>query len=416
MSFRTTWRVLAAVASIATGAALVRSVAFADDAPGTRIPRVLTVGLATGPSPHDDVDLGRTRRAKDRLPTSKLKLDWTANVGEEATLLVTKDAIVAVHQDTLAFDMQGRRLWAHGGGGSPLGAPAILADGTVVVLHTDGSVAGDGSGDSTRSFHASLVTPAKEETRGAGVLPLADGGFFVHWGDTLAWFDGEGRPRDTVHASVAYRFVSTVAVVGGAAYTSTAGGAVYRIKEPAEPAFVGSFGGTVGRVVAFGADALVAVVGGERIVSMSLAGGSLNVLGRVEVGERMDGALATARGRVCGAAVLGTQVYVECFEAGKPAAVVRAAVDTMPVVPVDAGAGAMISAAMERRALIIDDSWTVAYVSPRGPVLVKDGGAALRVGPWYCSGRSPEIVPAGAGSFLTLCGREMRKYTGEFSP
>lgn len=401
----------AGLVALAIGIVGTAQTAHAEEPQPPRLPRAIAVGSTSGPSPHAGVDLGRTNRARDRLPIGGMRLAWTAPGSDTGLALVTNSNIVLTGADLLGYDLQGKKLWGMGTEWQPVGVAGLLADGTVVALQPNGSV--DGVREGVLKFRRLASGPVREEQRGTGVLPLADGGFLAHWGDMLIWYDGEGRVRDSVRSVVAYRFGSPMVVLGGAAYGATLGGAVYRVREAADPAWVGAFGGAVESIAAFGADSLVGVVAADRVVALSTTSGAVTVLGRAESGERLGPALATTRGRVCTTARQAAQVSVVCFEKDKPGAVLRAPVDTLPVVMSDAGT----LVPFDTPALLIDDAFTVAYSSGRGSVVVRADGRLVPLVPWLCAGGGRSyIAPAGPGAVITSCGREMRKFTGDFGP
>jgi hypothetical protein len=251
--------------------------------------------------PTEHVDDRRTNASPEPLPGAGLRIVWSRQMPAMAhPPVVARDGTIIVlgqqgEATLINHDGTDRGRVAMGPG--PTSAPALLADGTLVALNAAGDLvgvrgtsvvfrahvapAGEGAvvepprmsrpfSRPRRSFGAEPAATARSST-----LPLADGGLVVARGHELVSVDCEGTIRSRA-SSPALLAVPLVATDDGVAFATDDGEVFeWNLRGSIDPVSArGSFGGPVDGVVV-GEDArhLLAVVRGNRLVSLDLRSG-----------------------------------------------------------------------------------------------------------------------------------------------
>ncbi len=278
---------MGATALVASGllaaAALWPRPALADRLDTSGIVRV-SVGRALGPAVSDRGDRNRTGRTTFALPTSGGEL-WRKNIGgpiDSAPLVDARGDVYVVSSlpDAWKLSGSGKEVFRAklGAAGAAVG-PALLGDGTLVVVTTSGNVLGVSSTGAIR-----FVTPLGLRGKEVESPPLAldTGGFVVAAGKQLITFAGDGSTL--ARAELPERAVGTLlATAAGAVIAFGEQGVVYEWTSPLQPRRVGTFGGSVRRTTGgapaasgaalSGPHTLLAVVDGKRVLSMDLRSG-----------------------------------------------------------------------------------------------------------------------------------------------
>jgi outer membrane protein assembly factor BamB len=276
--------VLAAVLPLGSAARGARA-----DVLDPSMPRTVVVGEPRGAAPGERLDPRRTGRARTRLPASPVEL-WrrhmSGNVDVPPVVDEAGDVIVALTiPEIVALGPDAKEIWrARLGNAAPTAPPAILADGTVVVVTGAGAVWGVRPGGVVR-FTTSLGVRGRDCD--AAPLALADGGLLVAAGSALVELDADGivRARGALEDRAPGAAAPTLDRAAGALVDSPSGalvtaesGNVYRFHPPAPPRKIGSFGGSTRRGALLADDrTLLAVADGRRLVALDLLTGAAHV-------------------------------------------------------------------------------------------------------------------------------------------
>jgi hypothetical protein len=272
---------LAAVAGLALAAAAPARADVID----TTMPRTVAVGAPRGAAPSERLDPRRTGRTRTALPTRAVEV-WRRHVNGniEVPPVVDEagDVIVALGiSEIVKLGGDAREKWRARLAASAAASPAILADGTIVVLTAAGVAQGFTPGGAPR-----FATPLGIARRDTDTIPLAlsNGGLLVAAGSTVVEIDADGvvRARATIEdrlpgASVPTPERAAGAVVEGpmGALITTVNGGVFRFRPPAAPRKLGALGGVPTRGAMLADDrTLVAVVDARRVVALDLPSGT----------------------------------------------------------------------------------------------------------------------------------------------
>ncbi len=429
---------LLALAAVAGGAALVSS-SHAQRIEGGHGLTVL-VGPPRGRSVAAGVDAQRSNASPTPLPTGSLRVAWTRQfrTPPEPPVVELDGAIVVVgdHGDTVVLNPDGTDRHHLQLGPGPMGAPALLTDGTVVVVNGDGEVLGVRSdvvvfrtravepvllggnafaGDPARirlpRVRPRVPTPPPRESMPTppSVLPLADGGFAVAADRALVSFDADGGVRTRMPSPVAVGS-PLVALRDAAAFVSEGQVFAWDLRGNVTRTPASFEGSVVLSLAALDERRLVAVVDGSRVVAVDVVNGEASVRA-TSPGGGFTGALAVARGVVYvqEATVSGTRVVAIATDGAlttlQPLLTTRG---TLPAL--DGGASLPV-----RTALLADPSGSLAYGTTDGHLGVTTPGAKVELGFLPCGVPAPSphggasaaaftaLVPAGPKAFVVAC-------------
>lgn len=251
----------------------------------TTMPRTVAVGAPRGVAPSERIDPRRTGRTRTALPTRAVEV-WRRHVNGniEVPPVVDEagDVIVALGiSELVKLGGDAREKWRARLVATAAASPAILADGTIVVLTSAGVAQGFTPGGALR-----FATPLGIARRDTDTIPLAlsNGGMLVAAGSNVVEIDADGvvRARATIEDRLPGASAPTLeraagAVVEGPMGTliTTVSGGVFRFRPPAAPRKVGSLGGIPTRGAMLADErTLVAVVDTRRVVALDLPSGT----------------------------------------------------------------------------------------------------------------------------------------------
>jgi len=380
------------------------------------LPRTVVVGAPRGAAPSERLDPRRTGRARTRLPSTPVEL-WRRHVnGNVDVSPIVDDAgdiyVALTVSELVKLGPDAREQWRAGlANAAAAAAPALLADGTVVVITSTGALWGFTPGGSVR-----FMTPLGLSRKDLDTVPLAlaTGGLIVAGGSTLVEIDADGvvRARATLDergpgagGASPERVAGAVVEGPGGALVTTTTGSVYRFRPPAPPRKVGSFGGIPVRGAMAADDrTLVAVVDGRRVVALDLPTGTTHVLS----GGMMFDAPPTLgpNGLVYASAQLGMLLGVDAAGNEKVHVLLDKA-QPPPLAPATMVGGAVTFVApadlKPSPPLVIDPSGRVAFVRPAGRAgLVTPEGKVEVVADRVCA--TPlAVLPGGEKRLLVAC-------------
>jgi hypothetical protein len=413
------------LAPIAIGATVYGAVAFAQRGDARR-PLTVVVGQSAGPAPTVRGDAHRDGLARDAFPRAPLKVDWRFNVGGgqiEQPPVVSSEAIIVVttHGDVVWVppDARDRNELARqtlGIAASSSSAPALLSNGTVVVVGGSTDAFAVGVDKNGLRFRTQLSGAFAGDNALDSVAPLAldDGGVAVATATEIALLDASGNVR--VRAPLPEPLVGPLLASGGPApssrrilavsrtgvvYAWAPGGANGR-----DVARVGSFLSSVqGGAVLTSDDTLLAIVGDARMMTLDVRQGLAVPLASF-VGGGYLGPVAFRRGVAYAmAGVPGRTFAIGIDSSGQE--VLRVPVATSNVATADGGVPSFV--VPPHVPVAVDDTGTLAFATPEGPVGVVDPAGVVTSIDGVCTrtlrnGRGvSSIVSGGPGAFIVTC-------------
>ncbi len=377
-----------------------------------RRPTTLIVGPSPGLAATVRGDAHRTGVVGAPLPRGPLHVEWRfAAGGIEQSPVVTQDAILVVstNGNVMAIGHDGSEKWHQslGVSSSSPSAPALLADGTVVVVAGVDAVAVGVQKNGVR-FRTPLVGSVNPS-----VTPLAmdDGGVAVATESEVALLDAAGnvRFRAPIPEPVTGPLLASSTPSGARVLaTSKATGVVFAWTPGRDVARVGSFGALIqGGAVAIDDNTLLAVVEGPRLMTLDLRQGVAVPLATFAGGSYFWPP-AFLRGVAYTMAGLPGRTFVVGVDlSGQERSRIPLPVVALPVT-VDAGLGPFV--APPHAPVIVDETGTVAFAAPEGPVGVVENGAVSTVTETVC-GRAfqnrravTSLASGGPGVLLVTCG------------
>ena len=388
-----------AIAATAAAVALAQRV-------DPRRPQTVIVGTSPGPATTARVDAQRTGLSRTTLPRGPLKALWRKPLGAaiEHAPLVTDDQIIIVTSrgevQWLGLDgaEQAKVFLALGA----TGAPALLADGTVVVVTSGGEAVGVRK--SGLRFRVQLGGDRTLTARTVSVA-LPDGGVGVATGGELSVLDAEGNVR--ARATAPEPPQGPLLTSEGRILFTSGTGVVYGWLAGRDVTRLGGFGGAVdGGMVLDGPRTALAVVDGSRLVSLDLQNGA--PIPRISLpGGAFLGPPAVRGGVAYLLAMVPGRTFVVGID-GSGQEVLRTLVtSSLPAIPTgDAGAALTIPS---HTGVLVDPTGTVAYAAPEGGLgIVDPAGVVAPVADPICrpsakSGGVAGLAPAGNGTFIVAC-------------
>lgn len=388
----------------------------------------VVVGMPRGHAVGERGDPYRSGRAKDPLPTSAGEI-WRKQLGTsiDGAALVDDagNVLVASQFDLVKISASGRELWrARVGTSTVVSSPALLADGSVVVLTQSGrlvSVASDGS----LRFTSDLSIRGRDVE--VAPLPTASGTVVVGAGRSLLEVSGDGGIK--ARAELPETAVGALVLGPNGVLATGESGAVYEWKTPQQPRKIGSFGGSVkrpnGSVASAGGAVLsgtklFAVVDNKRVVAVDVRTGAASVRssasplglgfeGPPAVGKTGTLYVGTAAGFVVGLDGAGDEVFsaaaernVVAADAGAPVAALLpphygggygyGGYGYQPVPQITNGPGP-----------IVDGDGRVAFARYGGRVGVADAAGAVSIGAERLCGTPVGLQPGGRDRFVVTC-------------
>lgn len=388
-----------AIAATAAAVALAQRV-------DPRRPQTVIVGTSPGPATTARVDAERTGLSRTTLPRGPLKAVWRKPLGSaiEHAPLVTDDQIIVVTSrgevQWIGLDgaEQAKVFLALGA----TGAPALLADGTIVVVTSGGEAVGV-----RKSGLRFRVQLGGDRSLTGRTIPLAlpDGGVVVAAGGDLVVLDAEGNVRARATAPEPPQG-PLLASEGRILFTS-ATGVVYGWIAGRDVTRIGGFGGPVdGGMALDGPHSALAVVDGARLVALdlqngapvpriSLPGGAFLGPPAVRAGVAYMLAMVPGRTFVVGIDGSGQEVLRTVVTSSVPAAT-----------SADAGTGLTIAS---HTGVLVDPTGTIAYAAPEGAIGIVDPAGVMAPVPdpictrSFKSGGVAGLAPAGNGTFVVAC-------------
>ncbi len=380
-----------------------------------RRPTTLIVGPSPGLATTVRGDAHRTGLVTAPLPRAPLHVEWRfAAGGIDQPPLVTSDAILVVstNGNVMAIGHDGSEKWHQslGVSSSTPSGPALLADGTVVVVAGTEAVAVGVQKNGVR-FRTPLVGSVNPT-----VTPLAmdDGGVVVASESEMALLDSSGNVRfraplpEPAGGSLIASAPSTAGLGPRVLAVSKSSGVVFAWTPGRDVARVGSFGAKVeGGAVATDENTLLAVVEGPRLMTLDLRQG-LAVPLSTFAGGSYFWPPAYRRGVAYTMAGLPGRTFAVGVDAAGQETLRVPVATSMPIIG-DAGIGPYT--APPHAPVIIDDTGTIAFAAPEGPVGVVDpAGVVSSVTETVCGrafqGRRAvtSVSSGGPGVLLVTCG------------
>ncbi len=399
----------------------------------------LTIGQSTGPAPTVRQDARRDGLAHDALPRGPLRVAWRYATGGgqvDQPLVVSSDAIVVVtsHGDVVWLapdageghgELARQSIGIAATGSSP---PALLADGTVVVVGGSGEALAVGVDKNGPRFRTQLAgSPSGEGLDAVGPLALDDGGVVVATASEIVVLDASGNVR--TRAALPEALVGPLMASDGKIVAVARSGVVYSWSPGGASGLdvsrVGSFQQSPRTQIEGGAamsspTSLVAVVDDARLMTLDLRQGLAVPLATFQGGGFL-GPVAFRRGVAYAmAAVPGHTFVVGVDSAGQE--VLRVPVASSTVITADGGAP--VYATPPHVPVLVDETGTVAFASPEGAVGVVDpAGVAstldgVCVRPLRGTRGVTSLVSGGPGAFLLTCanGTVVRVVHGTAAP
>ncbi|HEY1958693.1 MAG TPA: PQQ-binding-like beta-propeller repeat protein [Polyangiaceae bacterium] len=410
---------------IFAGAAVVATaaVAFAQRI-DPRVATTLTIGRASGPAPTVRQDARRDGLSKDAFPRGPLKVAWRYATGGgqiEEPPVVASDAIVVV-------TTHGDVVWVPPDAGeghpelarqsTPIAAtstspPAMLADGTIVVVGGSGEAVAVGVTKTGLRFRTQLSGSAGgDELDAVAPLALDDGGVAVATSSEIALLDSSGnvRMRATLPESVSGPLMAS----GGRIFAVARSGVVYAWQPGGtgglDVSRVGSFQQSPRTRVHGGAamtsdTTLVAVVDDARLMTLDVRQGLAVPLATFQGGGFL-GPVAYRRGVAYAmAAVPGHTFVIGIGSAGQE--VMRVPVASSTVAMTDGGAPVYVTP--PHVPVLVDDTGTIAFAAPEGALGVVDPAGIASTLDGVCmrplrGGRGvTSLVSGGPGAIIATC-------------
>jgi hypothetical protein len=369
----------------------------------TRSARTLVVGTPVGGSRVDRVNAGRTGQAHDPLPASEIRAEWqTPFLGvalEHAPLVDSAGTtyVVGAQGDVIAVGRDGTEAWRATSGATQPGPPALLSDGSVVLVGGAGDAVAVRQGRvrwRTRFGRPEGVRPAP--------LPLDDGGAVVATARDLAALDADGseRARATLPEPAA---TPLIAAMGGVVVVSSSG-TVYLWSPGGEPTRAGSFGSPPDQGAALLDDhTLVAVTAGHtHLSSVDLARGTTETRAIASSGLWL-GPPSTSRGGVTVLMLTQTAELLVTLD-GRNTEVSRARLAArQPILGQDGGPIALVPP--PHVPPLTDASGTVAFATSEGAGVVSGGAveSLADICPSASGGSVTGLAPLGPGAFVVAC-------------
>jgi hypothetical protein len=369
----------------------------------TRSARTLVVGTPVGGSRVDRVNAGRTGQAHDPLPASELRVEWqTPFLGvalEHAPLVDSAGTtyVVGAQGDVIAVGRDGTEAWRATSGAAQPGPPALLADGSVVL------VGGTGEAVAVRQGRVRWRTRfGRPEGMRPAPLPLEDGGAVVATARDLAALDADGneRARATLPEPAATPLISAM---GGVVVVSSSG-TVYFWSPGGEPMRRGSLGSPPDQGAALLDDhTLVAITAGHtHLSSVDLTRGTTDTRAVAASGLWL-GPPAISRGAVTLLMLTQTAELLVTLD-GRNTEVSRVRLAArQPILGQDGGPIALVPP--PHVPPVTDGSGTVAFATSEGAGVVS--GAAVEsladICPSSGGGSVTGLAPLGPGAFVVAC-------------
>jgi hypothetical protein len=380
---------LAGIGSVALATA---AVAFAQRM-DVRRPLTLTVGQLEGPAPTVRGGAHRDGLVHGALPRGPLRVDWhfAAGAGQiEQPPVVTSEAIIVVttHGDVVWIPHdahEGRSELARqsiGIAAAATSAPALLSDGTVVIIGGGTEAVAVGVSKTAIVFRTQLAGSLPSVSNPLdSIAPLAldDGGVVVATSTEIALLDASGNVR--TRAPLPEAITGPLLASGGAAPSSrrifavsktgvvfawSPGGANGR-----DVTRVGSFQDEVSGGAALSSeDSLVAVVKDSatqstpRLMTLDVRQGLAVPLANFTGGAYL-GPVAFRHGVAYALAGLPGHTYAVGVDSGGQE-VLRVPVASSPALAADGGP--LAYTVPHHVPVIIDDTGTLAFAAPEGPV------------------------------------------------
>lgn len=370
-------------------------------------PAAVVVGKPMGIAAGERVDSARRGQSTTPLPRAPREL-WRRELagGVEVSPIVDRRGSVLValaSRDLVKIDVSGEERWrTRLGGSSAAAAPALVSDGSVAVVCSDGRLR-----FVSPSGRVGVVVPLSMSTVRAIATPVAlDDGSVVVVGDTgMVHVDRTGRELARTDLEVA----STGGLIPRAGAVLVVGreGDVLEWRAPSAPVALGRFAGAPrGGAVLVGPRTLVAVLDGKRVTALDLATGKTTLL----MGE--SDALAAYEGPPtldANGTLLVTTLVGELFGVdGRGVVVRRSALEDLSLLfGGDAGAPppSVVTSALGQPSppLVADGQGLIGFVRSSGKVGVMDDAGRVMVGsPRQCA-RPLAVLPAGIGRMVVVC-------------
>jgi len=398
---------------LASALALVTAAAAFAQRTDPRRPATFIVGPTPGVAPTVRGDAHRTGVVRSPLPRAPLHVEWRFSAGGiEQPPVVTADAItiVSTNGNVIAVGHDGAEKWHQGLGvsSSNPSAPALLADGTLVVVAGAVDAVAVGVQKSGVRFRTPLVGGLDPS-----LAPLAmdDGGVAVASESELALLDASGnvRFRAPLPEPVVGPLLAQSSPTGSRILVAgKATGVVFAWTPGRDVVRVGSFGAQVkGGAVLVDDNTLLAVVEGPRLMTLDLRQGLAVPLSTFAGGSYFWPPAYRRGVAYTMAGLAGRTFAVGVDSAGQE--VLRVPVATSLPGMADAGAGPYVPP--PHAPVIVDETGTLGFAAPDGPVGVVDpAGIVSTVGEAVCgrvfqSRRAVTSVSSGGpGAMLVTCG------------
>jgi len=411
--------------------ALTAAIAFAQRIDPRRA-STLTIGQAAGPEPTVRGDARRDGLARAALPRGPLRVQWRYPTGggqiEQPPVLSSEAIIVVTTRGDVVWvpydagqehnELARQSIGIAGASSSP---PALLADGTVVVVGGSGSALAVGVDKTGARFRTQLAgNVSGTEIDSVAPLALDDGGVAVATTAEIALLDASGNVR--LRAPLPEPLVGPLLASGGRIFGVSHSGVVYAWSPGGAGGLdvtrVGSFQQSPSTTVQGGAvlaspDTLVAVVddaqpGGPsqpRLMTLDVRQGLAVPLASFQGGGFL-GPVAFRRGVAYAmAGVPGHTYAVGVSSAGQE--VLRVPVASSVLVMVDGGAP--LFSVPPHVPVVVDDTGTIAFAAPEGAVGVVDPAGIVSSLDNVCirplrGGRGiTSLVPGGPGALVLTC-------------
>jgi hypothetical protein len=405
------------LAGAGAGVLAIAGIAFAQRM-DARSPLTVVVGQVGGPAPTVRGDAHRDGLSKTAFPRAPIKVDWRVTVGGgqiEQPPVLTNEAIIVVttHGDVvwLPHDShEGRGEIARqtlGIAATSSSPPAVASDGTVVVVGGSSEAIVVGVDKNGLRFRTQLAGgfPVSDPIDAVAPLALDDGGVAIATSTEIALLDASGNVRS--RAPLTEAFIGPLLAGGHRVYGISKTGVVYAWAPGSrDVSRVGSFQGPVqGGAVMTSDDTLVAVVGDQRLMTLDVRQGLAVPLSTFAGGAYL-GPIAFRRGTSFAmAGVPGRTFAIGIDSAGQE--VLRVPVATSIIVATDAGAP--IFQVPQHVPVAVDDTGTLAFATPDGPVGIVDPAGVVTSIDGVCTrtlrnGRAvTSLVAGGPGAFIVTC-------------
>lgn len=398
---------------------ITAAVAFAQRGDGRR-PLTVIVGQSGGPAPTVRGDAHRDGLSHAAFPRAPLHIDWRFSVGGgqiEQPPVVSNEAIIVVttHGDVVwvPHDAKDKNEIARqpvGIAATSSSAPALLSSGTVVIVGGSAEAIAVGVDKNGVRFRTQLAGAFPGDNALDAVAPLAldDGGVAIATASEIALLDASGNVR--VRAPLPEPLTGPLLASRGRIFGVSRTGVVYAWAPGGangrDVARVGSFQERVqGGAVMTSDDTMLAVVGDSRLMTLDVRQG-LGVPLAAFTGGGYLGPVAFRRGTAYAmAAAPGRTFAIGVDSSGQE--VLRVPVATSTVVTADGGAPAF--SVPPHVPVAVDDTGTIAFAAPEGPVGIVDPAGIVTSLDGVCTrtlrnGRGvTSLVSDGPGAFVVTC-------------